>query len=199
MYAVIRTGGKQYTVKPGDVLHVEKLEQKLGAEFVIDDILILGGDVTHVGQPVVKNAKVTVVVTKQARGPKIIVFKKKRRHSFRKFKHHKQPFTEIFVKSITSPEGKTESSDQTPNVVDIAEVRVQRIQEKVDARKERVESEIKANKNKGTESEAAPKKAAGKKKVSKKAVAKKAAPKTSKKAAAKKAGAKKATKKTAKK
>jgi len=76
MYAIIRTGGKQYTVRPGDLLRVEKLPRELGAEFDLDDVLLVGGDKIHVGEPTVKNAKVTVVVTQQDRAPKVIVFKK---------------------------------------------------------------------------------------------------------------------------
>ena len=100
MYAIIKTGGKQYKVQAGDVLQIEKLEQDLGSEFNIDQVLMIGGDKAHVGTPIVKNAKVTVVVTKQARTKKVIVFKKKRRQGYRKFATHKQDFTEIFVKSI---------------------------------------------------------------------------------------------------
>ncbi len=189
MYAVIRTGGKQYTVKPGDVLQVEKLDKDLGAEFDISEVLIVGGEASHVGKPLVKDAKVTVVVTKQAKARKVIVFKKKRRHSFRKFKTHRQQFTELFVKSITSPDGQIAKSENEPHIVDAPQVRKDRIQAKMEARKERVESK------------AAPeeKKAATKKPAAKKKVAKKAAPKAKAKKPAKKAGAKKVAKKTTKK
>ena len=185
MYAVIRTGGKQYTVKPGDVLQIEKLDQKLGSEVTINDVLLIGGEKVHVGQPVVKDASVTVVVTKQARTRKVIVFKKKRRHSFRKFKTHKQDFTEIFVKSITVA-GKTEKADSEPQVKDMAAVRVQRIEDKMAARKERVSKT-------GADREEATAKVAktAKKKVAKKTAAKKPA----KKAASKKKTAKKTSKK----
>ena len=189
MYAVIRTGGKQYTVKPGDVLHVELLDKALGAEFDISDVLLVGGDATHIGQPLVKNAKVTVVVTKQAKARKVIVFKKKRRHSFRKFKTHRQHFTELFVKSITSPDGKVEKTQDQPNVVDVAQKRQDRITSKMEARRERVE-----NKETSSETlEAVAKKAPAKKKVVKKAAAKTAGKKPSKTAAKK--TAKKANKK----
>lgn len=180
MYAIIRTGGKQYTVKPGDVLKVEKLEQDLGAEFDIADVVMVGGEQTHVGQPLVKNAKVTVVVTKQGRGRKIAVFKKKRRHSYRKFQNHKQSFTEIFVKAITSPDGKSAKSDAQPKVVDIAASRVERIKSKQAAAQARRE-------NKGEPVE--PKKAKPAKKVAKKAAGKKTT-KTAKKASGKKAAKK---------
>ncbi len=181
MYAVIRTGGKQYTVKPGDVLQIEKVENGLGSEFDVSDVLVVGGEQTLIGQPLVKNAKVTLVVTKQARTRKITVFKKKRRQSYRKFKNHKQMFTEVFVKSITSPDGKSVKADSQPKIVDIAAARVERIEtKKIDARARR--------ENKGEEAPVE-KKAKTVKKVAKKATAKKTK-KTGKKAAPKKAAKK---------
>jgi large subunit ribosomal protein L21 len=187
MYAVIRTGGKQYKVQAGDVLQVDKLEQNLGTEFDINDILMVGGESTHVGQPLVKGAKVTVVVTKQAKTRKQIVFKKKRRQGYRKFATHKQEFTELFVKAITSPDGKVTKADSEANVVDVAAKRADAKTARMAARKERV-----SNKGAGE----VVKKAA--KKVAKKKVAKKAVKKTAKKAT--KAGAKKkVAKKTSKK
>lgn len=182
MYAIIRTGGKQYKVQAGDVLQVNKVDQKLGSEFVIDDILLVGGESTHVGQPVVKNAKVTVVVTKQARTRKLIVFKKKRRHSYRKFKTHKQDFTELFVKSITSPEGKVAATDAAPKVVDIAAKRIERVAAKVAARKARA-----AGESVGETLKTAAKKTAVKKVAKKTAAKKPAAKKTAAKKVAKKA------------
>ncbi|MGE5087149.1 MAG: 50S ribosomal protein L21 [Bacillota bacterium] len=186
MYAIIRTGGKQYKVQAGDVLQVDKVEHKLGAEFDINEILMVGGESTHVGQPLVKGAKVTVVVTKQAKTKKEIVFKKKRRQGYRKFATHKQEFTELFVKAITSPDGKTTKTDATPNVVDVAAKRTEATQARVAARKERA-----ANKSKGEEVV----KKAAKKAVAKKKVAKKVVKKTAKKATAKKKVAKKTSKK----
>ncbi len=188
MYAVIRTGGKQYTVKPGDVVQVEKLDKELGSEFDINEVLLVGGDAIHAGQPLVKNAKVTVVVTKQARTRKIIVFKKKRRHSYRKFATHRQLFTELFVKSITSPDGSVAQTDETPNVIDVVQAREAKLQSKIDARKERVQNR---SKSEALSEEAPKKKAAAKKKAVKKAPAKKA---VKKKATAKKKTAKKAKK-----
>lgn len=180
MYAIIKTGGKQYTVKPGDVLQVEKLDKDLGSEFDINEVLLIGGDAIHAGQPLVKNAKVTVVITKQAKTRKILVFKKKRRHSYRKFATHKQDFTEIFVKSITSPDGKIGKSDATPNVMDVNQVRAEKAQARIDDRTARVQA-------KGPEAEkAVTKKAPAKKKVAKKAAPKKAGAKKTKTAAKKK-------------
>jgi ribosomal protein L21 len=190
MYAIFRTGGKQYKVQAGDVVQVSKLDQKLGAEFDINDILMVGGESTHVGQPVVKGAKVTVVVTKQAKTRKQIVFKKKRRQGYRKFATHKQEFTELFVVAITSPDGKVAKTDSKANVVDVAAKRSEAAQARVAARIERADA-------KGDAKEAL-KTAAATKKVAKKKVAKKAVKKTVKKVT--KAGAKKkAAKKTSKK
>ncbi len=183
MYAIIRTGGKQYTVKPGDVLQVEKLDKELGSEFVINEVLLVGGDSVHTGQPLVKNASVTVVVTKQAKTRKILVFKKKRRHSYRKFATHRQLFTEIFVKSITSPDGTVGKTDSTPNVIDVDQVRAEKAQGRMEDRIARVQTKEPAAKKVET------KKAPAKKKVAKKAAPKKAAAKT--KTAAKKKTAKK--------
>jgi large subunit ribosomal protein L21 len=125
MYAIIKAGGKQYTVKPGDVLRIEKLEAELGAELQLKDVLLVGGDKTFVGDTVSK-ALVTVVVTNQQRGPKLIIFKKKRRQGYRRTGGHRQPYTEIFVKSITSPEGQTEKADAKP-VVFSAEKKEQKV------------------------------------------------------------------------
>lgn len=111
MYAVIRTGGKQYKVKAGDLIQVELLEKSLGDEFEMDEVLFVGGKTSHVGEPTVTSAKVTVVVTKQDRAKKILVFKKKRRQGYRKMQGHRQSYTELFVKSITSPDGESAAAE----------------------------------------------------------------------------------------
>lgn len=118
MYAVIRTGGKQYTVRAGDTLRVEKLQHELGSEFSVDEVLLVGGDKIHVGEPTVKNAKVTLVVTQQARAPKLIVFKKKRRQGYRRLQGHRQYFTELFVKAIQSPTGEVSEAEKSARVID---------------------------------------------------------------------------------
>lgn len=197
MYAIIKTGGKQYRVQAGDVLQIEKLDKDLGSEFSVDEVLMVGGDKTHVGTPTVKNAKVTLVVTKQARTMKVFVFKKKRRHSYRKFGTHKQSFTEVFVKSITSPDGQTATTDAKPVVKDMAALRKARVEQKVADSRARAEAAV----GKSSEKAAAPapkaKKAAPKKKatVKKAAAAKKAPSKRSAKTAAKKTAKKTTAKK----
>jgi len=183
MYAIIQTGGKQYRVQPGDVIRVEKLENALGSEFDVPEVLLVGGDASAVGAPLVKGAKVTVVVTKQTKDRKVIIFKKKRRQGYRKFATHRQPFTELFVKSI-SLDGKTAKADGSANVIDVDQSR----QDKIVARTEEKKA-IVSNKEARAEKKTA-------KPAAKKKVAKKAAPKKSG-AAKKKAGAKKSAKKPA--
>ena len=201
MYAIIRTGGKQYKVQPGDILKVEKLEKELGSEFELTDVLAIGGgDKTFVGEPQVANAKVTVVVTNQAKSPKVVVFKKKRRQGYRRLRGHRQIFTELFVKSITNPEGDTEASEKQPLVFDPMK-KIQRLEEeearRLEAKKEGCDAAKALKDEKKAKKDARKKKS--KKKVAKKAAAKK---KTAKKKTAKKKTAKKKTatkKKTAKK
>lgn len=183
MYAIIKTGGKQYKVQAGDVLQIDKIDQDLGAEFNFVDILMIGGEKAHVGAPLVKGATVTAIVTKQARGRKIIVFKKKRRQGYRKFGTHKQHFTEVFIVGIGSPDGTKTKSDHKPVVKDMALVRTERIEQKmadrvarVTARDGDVPAEVKTVK-KAAPKKVAVKKAAPKKAASKRSVKKAAAPK----------------------
>ena len=84
MYAVIRTGGKQYKVEEGDILRVEKLDAGKGDTITFDDVLLIGGDGCTLGTPVVKGARVNASVIRQLRDKKIIVFKMKRRKRYRR-------------------------------------------------------------------------------------------------------------------
>ena len=120
MYAIVRTGGKQYTVRVGDTLRVEKLPRELGAEFLLDEVLLVGGNQIHVGEPTVKDAKVTVIVTRQAKAPKVIVFKKRRRQGYRRLHGHRQLYTELFVKTIQSPTGEISEAESIKPVIDPA-------------------------------------------------------------------------------
>ncbi len=104
MYAVIRTGGKQYRVAPGDVLKVEKLEHQDGSiEF--SDILAISGEAGSF-EPSLEGAKVTGTVLGQGRGDKILVFKFKRKKQYKRMQGHRQAFTEIKIGEI-SVNGKT--------------------------------------------------------------------------------------------
>jgi large subunit ribosomal protein L21 len=100
MYAVIKTGGKQYRVQEGDVLRVEKLDGETGAEITFDDVLMVGeGDAIRIGSDVA-GATVTGVVTGSGRGKKIVVFKKRRRKNYRLTQGHRQSYTSVRIESI---------------------------------------------------------------------------------------------------
>jgi large subunit ribosomal protein L21 len=199
MYAIIKAGGKQYTVKPGDVLRVEKLEAELGSEITLKDVLMVGGDKTFVGDNAAK-ASVTVVVTNQARGPKLVVFKKKRRQGYRRMGGHRQPYTELFIKSITSPEGtvaKAEGKAQVFNPEKKAEklAKTAEVRESWKEKNRKLEASGEAPVKHATKA----KKATAKKVAAKKASGAKGGAKK-KSTGAKKTGAKKKTaKKTSKK
>jgi large subunit ribosomal protein L21 len=99
--AIFITGGKQYRVGTGDVLRVEKLGGEPGATISFDDVLLLGeGEGVRVGTPRVAGATVTAEITKHGRGPKLVVFKFRRRKNYRRKNGHRQDFTEIKITGI---------------------------------------------------------------------------------------------------
>jgi large subunit ribosomal protein L21 len=102
MYAVIKTGGKQYRVAAGEKLKVEQIPADIGAEIVLDQVLFLanGEDVT-MGAPLVSGATVTAKVVSHGRGDKIRIFKMRRRKHYRKTQGHRQNYTEIEILGIT--------------------------------------------------------------------------------------------------
>lgn len=100
MYAVIETGGKQYKVCVGQSLNVEKMEGEIGSQVTLDKVLLVGGDEVKVGRPVLEGAQVTATIQAQDRGPKIVVFKKKRRKGFRKTRGHRQYLTTLKITDI---------------------------------------------------------------------------------------------------
>ncbi len=101
MFAVIRTGGKQYRVAADDVLTIERLEGEAGSAIVFEDVLALdAGDGLKVGAPLVSGAKVTASIVAQTRGPQLIVFKKKRRQHYRRKNGHRQDLTQVKIESI---------------------------------------------------------------------------------------------------
>jgi large subunit ribosomal protein L21 len=101
MYAVIKTGGKQYRVAPDDVLTVEKVEGDAGAKVEFAEVLMIGGsDAPKFGAPLVKGAKVVAELVEQTRGPKVISFKKRRRKNSRRKRGHRQDLTTVRIKSI---------------------------------------------------------------------------------------------------
>ncbi len=111
MYAVIRTGGKQYRVAPDDVIRVERLTAEPGKSVDFDEVLLVGeGAATTAGTPLVAGAKVRAEVLEEVRGDKIIVFKKKRRQGYRRKQGHRQNLTVLRITDITDADGKTVSA-----------------------------------------------------------------------------------------
>jgi len=102
MYAVIRTGGKQYKVSPGDRLKVELLEGEKGASIELSDILLVENDGNVKIGKEAAGIKVKAEIVSQGRAKKILVFKHKRRKSYRKMNGHRQYFTELLVKEISA-------------------------------------------------------------------------------------------------
>jgi large subunit ribosomal protein L21 len=101
MYAVVRTGGKQVRVAPGDAVRVEKLAGAVGDRVEFGEVLLVGGEgETRVGRPLLSGARVVGTITAQGRGPKITMFKQKRRKNYRRKQGHRQSYTEVRVESI---------------------------------------------------------------------------------------------------
>ena len=172
MYALVRTGGKQYRVSKDDTILVERISADEGAQVILDDVVMLGdGDKVTIGTPRVEGAAVSATVMRQTRGPKIIIFRRKRRKNHRRTQGHRQDLTLLKINAIAE-DGKSLAPKAAPK--------------KTAAPKAEAKTEAK------TEAKAAPKKAAAKKTAAKAEA--KAAPK---KASAKKAAAKKTAAKTA--
>lgn len=101
MYAVIKTGGKQYRVATGDKIFVEKLPGNVGDAISLDQVLLLGGDAIKLGKPLVAGAKVAAKILEHGRGEKVIIFKFRRRKNYRRKTGHRQPFTTLQITDIT--------------------------------------------------------------------------------------------------
>lgn len=100
MYAIIKTGGKQYCVEAGKKISVEKLDAEVGAEVVFDQVLLINGDECKIGAPVIAGAKVTAKVLEHGKGKKIRIFKYKAKSNYRRRQGHRQPFTKVEVTAI---------------------------------------------------------------------------------------------------
>jgi large subunit ribosomal protein L21 len=101
MFAVVSTGGKQYTVAKGDVIQVEKLDQEEGQTVTLEKVLMIGeGDDIKAGTPLLEGCTVTCEVTEQLKGKKIIIFKKKRRKKYRRKNGHRQLYTRLKIIDI---------------------------------------------------------------------------------------------------
>ena len=103
MYAIIKTGGKQYRVSPGQTLRVEKLDGAVGDTIELNNVLLVGGEGTpQIGTPQISGAAVNAEIVEQGRAKNIIVFKKKRRKGYHKKQGHRQYFTGLRIKEIRS-------------------------------------------------------------------------------------------------
>lgn len=107
MYAIVKCGGKQLKVSKGDIVRVERVTAEAGEKVTLEDVLMVGegADVT-VGTPVVEGASVTATVVEQIRDKKVIVFKKKRRHNYRRKKGHRQYLTVLKIEEVNAKGGK---------------------------------------------------------------------------------------------
>ena len=104
MFAVLKTGGKQYRVKPGDVLRVEKLPAEAGDTVRLDEVLMLGGDTPLIGTPRIEGAAVEAEVLEQAKADKVISFvKRRRKHGSQRTRGHRQQLTVLRITGITAP------------------------------------------------------------------------------------------------
>ena len=177
MYALVRTGGKQYRVAKDDTILVERIAADEGAEVILDDIVMLGdGDKVTIGTPRVEGAAVSATVVSQTRGPKIIIFRRKRRKNHRRTQGHRQDLTLLKINAIAE-DGKSLKPKAAP---------AKKAEPKAEAKKAAPKAEAKAAPKKAAakktapkaEAKAAPKKAAAKKATAKKAAAKKAAKKS---------------------
>jgi large subunit ribosomal protein L21 len=178
MYAVVKTGGKQYRVAKDDKIIVDRLESEAGDNIVLDQVLMMAdGEKVMVGAPTVSGAAVGATVLRHTRGPKIMVFRRKRRKNFRRVQGHRQDLTMIQITDIAA-DGKIKA----PAKKAAPKAEAKPAEEKAPAKKAATTK---------TEAKPAAKKAEAKKAPAKKAAAKKTAAKTGdKKAAAKKTAAK---------
>lgn len=103
MYAIIKTGGKQYRVSPEDILDIEKIKVDAGEDFDFDEVLAIGDDENFtIGTPVVEGAKVKAEVVEHGLDEDILVFKYKSKKDYRKHQHHRQPYTKVKIKEIVT-------------------------------------------------------------------------------------------------
>ena len=103
MYAVVKTGGKQYRVAPGEKLKVELISADVGAQVVLDQVLMVGdGEAVRLGQPMLPGATVSTTVVSHGRGDKIRIFKMRRRKHYQRHAGHRQSYTELQIGSVNA-------------------------------------------------------------------------------------------------
>lgn len=104
MYAVLETGGFQFSVKEGDTIKTPKLQSQPNEKVVLDKVLFIGGEKPKVGSPYVEGAKIQAEVVGSGREDKVLVYKKKRRTKYRRTRGHRQDFTELRIEKIVFPQ-----------------------------------------------------------------------------------------------
>lgn len=170
MYAVIRTGGKQYRVAPEDIIEIEKVAGEAGEIVQFGEVLMLGGDKPQFGAPLIDGASVAAQVIEQKRADKILVFKKKRRKNYRRKKGHRQHLTAVRITEILT-------GGKKPSKAAAAKPAPAKKDEKADAKKPaakkadekpKAEAKAKAPAKKADEKKPAAKKPAAKKPAAKK-------------------------------
>lgn len=102
MYAVVKTGGKQYKVSAGDILRIEKLEGSVGDTVELNEVLMVGGEKVAIGTPLLPSASVIGKIVEQGKDKKVLVFKHKRRKNYRKLNGHRQPRTVLQIEKINA-------------------------------------------------------------------------------------------------
>lgn len=179
MYAVIKTGGKQYRVQPGDVIVVEKLDGEAGSNVSFGDVLMLGGDKgVTLGAPMIAGATVAATLVETRKGEKIKIFKKTRRQGYRRTNGHRQMESVLRITGIDGA-GEKAKWDGEASLMTKAEMnlRARGLAPRVEATEAKAKPAKAAAAPKAAKAAAAPKAAAEKPAAAKKAPAKKAAPK----------------------
>ncbi len=180
MFAVVKTGGKQYRVQKDDIIKVEKLAGEAGSEVLLEDVLMQGGEgKATVGTPTISGAAVKAEILEQTRGKKVIVFKKKRRHNYRRKKGHRQDLTVLKILDVAAKAGAKTKAAPAPKAAPKKEEA--KAEAKPAAKKAAPKAEAKTEAEKAPAKKAPAKKAAAKKAPAKKAPAKKAAAKKTEK------------------
>jgi large subunit ribosomal protein L21 len=124
MYAIIRTGGKQYRVEANRNIRVEKIGGEAGSRMALNEVMMIGGDNAVIGTPTVQGAVVNVEVVEQTRNDTVLIFKKIRRHNYRRKNGHRQPMTVLKVLEILRP-GQVSGLSAKAEVVAKTEVAVE--------------------------------------------------------------------------
>jgi len=116
MFAIVKTGGKQYRVAPGDQIVVERIKGVVGSRVSLSEVLAIGGNgVPVIGKPLVADAAVSAKIVQQPRGTKVIVFKKKRRKNYRRKRGHRQELTVLKIEAIETGTLQSEPVEPTPS------------------------------------------------------------------------------------